>query len=200
MRNGVAPVMQYLRAGVNVAMGMDDKTINDDEDAVMELRMIHKLHRLASFDLAEPALDAYTALQIATTNAARVCGFEGRLGALAPGMKADAILVDLDRVAREPWIDPQLDIVEAFVQRALGADVATVVIAGRPVMEDRRVLTLDVDALYREVRDFCAKGISPEQKARADTLMRVKPYMQAWYRDWEKPVLGTPFYAVNSRG
>jgi hypothetical protein len=86
------------------------------------------------------------------------------------------------------------------VQRALGADVATVVIAGRPVMEDRRVLTLDVDALYREVRDFCAKGISPEQKARADTLMRVKPYMQAWYRDWEKPVLGTPFYAVNSRG
>lgn len=200
MRNGVAPVMHYLRAGVNVAMGMDDKTINDDEDAVMELRMIHKIHRLASFDLAEPAMDAYTALEIATVNAARVCGFEGRLGTLAPGMKADAILVDLDRVEREPWIDPRLDIVEAFVQRALGADVATVVIAGRPVMEDRRVLTMDVDALYREVREFCARGIGPEQKARADTMMRVKPYMQAWYRDWEKPVLGTPFYAVNSRG
>jgi 5-methylthioadenosine/S-adenosylhomocysteine deaminase len=199
MRNGVAPVMQYLRAGVNVAMGMDDKTINDDEDAVMEVRMIHKIHRLASFDLAEPAMDAYTALEIATANAARVCGFEDELGVLAPGMKADAILVDLDRVANEPWIDPGLDIVEAFVQRALGADGASAVIAGKVVMEERKVLTFDVDALYREVREFCARGLSPEQKARADTLVRIKPYMQAWYRGWEKPVLGTPFYAVNSR-
>jgi cytosine/adenosine deaminase-related metal-dependent hydrolase len=199
MRNGVAPVMQYLRAGVNVAMGMDDKTINDDEDAVMEVRMIHKIHRLASFDLAEPAMDAYTALEIATANAARVCGFEDELGVLAPGMKADAILVDLDRVANEPWIDPGLDIVEAFVQRAFGADVASAVIAGKVVMEERKVLTFDVDALYREVREFCARGLSPEQKARADTLVRIKPYMQAWYRGWEKPVLGTPFYAVNSR-
>ncbi|HEY9530804.1 MAG TPA: amidohydrolase family protein [Burkholderiales bacterium] len=199
MRNGVAPVMQYLGAGVNVAMGMDDKTINDDEDAVMELRMIHKIHRLASFDLAEPAMDAYTALQIGTSNAARVCGFGGELGTLEKGMKADAILVDLDRVANDPWIDPDLDIVEAFVQRALGPDVATVVIAGKPVMEDRKVLTFDVGALRREVREFCSKGLSPEQRARAGMVKRIKPYMQDWYRGWEKPVLGTPFYAVNSR-
>jgi 5-methylthioadenosine/S-adenosylhomocysteine deaminase len=199
MRNGVAPVMQYLAAGVNVAMGMDDKTINDDEDAVMEVRMIHKIHRLASFELTEPAMDAYTALRIATTNAARVCGFENRLGALGPGMKADAILVDLDRVALDPWIDPDLDIVEAFVQRALGADVATVVIGGRVVMEDRVLRTIDVEAVYKEVREYCARGLSAEQRARADTLRRIKPYVQAWYRDWEKPVLGTPFYAINSR-
>jgi 5-methylthioadenosine/S-adenosylhomocysteine deaminase len=199
MRNGVAPVMQYLAAGVNVAMGMDDKTINDDEDAVMEVRMIHKIHRLASFELTEPAMDAYTALQIATTNAARVCGFEGQLGALLPGMKADAMLVDLGRVARDPWIDPGLDIVEAFAQRALGPDVATVVIGGKVVMEDRLLKTIDVDALYREVRAFCARGLTPEQRARADTLRRIKPYVQAWYKDWEKPVLGTPFYTINSR-
>jgi cytosine/adenosine deaminase-related metal-dependent hydrolase len=180
------------KAGVNNAMGLDDKTINDDEDAVMELRMIHKIHRLASFDLAEPAMDAYTALQIGTSNAARVCGFGGELGTLEKGMKADAILVDLDRVANDPWIDPDLDIVEAFVQRALGPDVATVVIAGKPVMEDVR-------AQRREVREFCSKGLSPEQRARAGMVKRIKPYMQDWYRGWEKPVLGTPFYAVNSR-
>jgi len=199
MRNGVAPVMQYLRAGVNVAMGMDDKTINDDEDAVMEVRMIHKIHRLSSFELGDAPMDAYTALQIATTNAARVCGFENELGTLKPGMKADAILVDLERIAEDPWLDPDLDIVEAFVQRGLGSDVAAAVIAGKVVMEDRKVRTMDVDALYREVRDFCAKGLSPEHKARADTMVRIKPYMQAWYRDWEKPVLGTPFYTINSR-
>jgi cytosine/adenosine deaminase-related metal-dependent hydrolase len=199
MRNGVAPVMQYLRAGVNVAMGLDDKTINDDEDAVMEVRMIHKIHRLATFDLEEPALDAYAALRIATTNAARVCGFEDTLGALAPGMKADAILVDLDRVARDPWLDPALDIVEAFVQRALGSDVATVLIGGKVVMEDRKVRTIDTDSLYREVREFCAKGLAPEHRSRADMLRRIKPYAQAWYRDWDKRVLDKPYYPVNSR-
>ena len=51
--------MQMRAAGVNVAMGMDDKTINDDEDAVMELRMMHKVHRLNTFDLTSPAMDAY---------------------------------------------------------------------------------------------------------------------------------------------
>jgi cytosine/adenosine deaminase-related metal-dependent hydrolase len=199
MRNGVAPVMQYLRAGVNVAMGLDDKTINDDEDAVMEVRMIHKIHRLASFELDEPALDASTALRIATTNAARVCGFEGTLGTLEPGMKADAILVDLDRVVNDPWLDPGLDIVEAFVQRAMGTDVATVMIGGKVVMEDRKPLTIDVDALYREVREFCAQGLAPEHRRRADMLRRIKPYAQAWYRGWDKRVMATPYYPVNSR-
>jgi cytosine/adenosine deaminase-related metal-dependent hydrolase len=180
-------------------MGLDDKTINDDEDAVMEVRMIHKIHRLATFDLAEPALDAYTALQIATTNAARVCGFEGETGALAPGMKADAILVDLERIANDPWLDPELDITEAFVQRALGTDVATVMIGGRVVMEDRRILSIDVERLYAEVREFCRKGLAQEQRARADMLRRLKPHVQAWYRDWDRQALGAPHYAVNSR-
>ena len=124
MRNGITPVMQMRSAGVNVAMGMDDKTINDDEDAIMELRMIHKVHRLDTYDLASSPLDAYEAFEIATLNGARVCGFEGETGALLPGMKADAVLVDLARVAREPWLDPRADIVEAFVQRAKGEDVA----------------------------------------------------------------------------
>jgi cytosine/adenosine deaminase-related metal-dependent hydrolase len=105
MRNGITPVMPLRAAGVNVAMGLDDKTINDDEDAVMELRMMHKVHRLHTFDLATPALSAYEALEIATLNGAKATGFAGEVGALVPGMKGDAILVDLDRVARDPWID-----------------------------------------------------------------------------------------------
>ena len=91
--------------------------------------------------------------------------------------------------------DPQ----NLVVYAALGSDVATVVIGGKVVMEDRKMRTLDVDALYREVREFCARGLSPEHKARADMMTKLKPYMQAWYRGWEKPVLGKPFYTINSR-
>jgi cytosine/adenosine deaminase-related metal-dependent hydrolase len=199
MRNGIAPVVPLRAAGVTVAMGMDDKTINDDEDAVMEVRMLHKLHRLHSFDLTAPALGAYEALEMATANGARVCGFDGEAGALLPRMKADAIVVDLARTERDPWIDPRLDPVESFVQRALGEDVRTVIIGGRVVMEDRRVLTMDVEALHREVRELCARPLLPEQATRAVMLARIKPYAQAWYRTWHEGMVDSPFYAVNSR-
>jgi cytosine/adenosine deaminase-related metal-dependent hydrolase len=199
MRNGIAPVVPMRAAGVTVALGMDDKTINDDEDAVMEVRMLHKLHRLDSFDLTAPALDAYEALEMATVNGARVCGFVGETGALLPGMKADAIVVDLARAERDPWIDPRLDPIEGFVQRTLGEDVRTVIIGGRIVMEDRRVLTIDVEALYREVREYCSRPLPPEQVARAEMLARIKPYAQAWYRTWHEGMVAAPYYAVNSR-
>ncbi len=199
MRNGITPVMPMRAAGVNVAMGLDDKTINDDEDAVMELRMMHKLHRLHSFELTAPAMSAYDALEIATVNGARAAGFAGEVGALLPGMKGDAILVDLDRVARDPWIDPHFDVAEAFVERAMGADVATVVVGGRVVIDDHRPQTIDVKALYREVSDFCAKGLTREQRARADLLARIKPYAQAWYGSWHQDMVDRPFYRVNSR-
>jgi 5-methylthioadenosine/S-adenosylhomocysteine deaminase len=97
MRNGITPVMPLRDAGVNVAMGLDDKTINDDEDAVMELRMMHKVHRLHTFDLATPALSAYEALEIATLNGARASGFADEVRALVPGMK-----IRIDKYVRDP--------------------------------------------------------------------------------------------------
>ena len=199
MRNGITPVMQMRKCGVNVALGMDDKTINDDEDAVMELRMLHKVHRLSTYELSEPPLDAYEAFEIATLNGARVCGFEGESGALLPGMKADAVLVDLERVENQPWLDPRSDIVEAFVRRAMGSDVATVVIGGRIAMEERKLKMMDVEALFAAVRDFCSKGLSDEQRRRAETLAKIKPYAQAWYRQWHEGMVNEPFYRVNSR-
>jgi 5-methylthioadenosine/S-adenosylhomocysteine deaminase len=199
MRNGITPVVPLRAAGVNVAMGLDDKTINDDEDAVMEVRMMHKVHRLHGFELTAPAMSAYEAIEIATVNGAQAAGFAGEAGALLPGFTGDAILVDLDRVARDPWIDPDFDIAEAFVERAMGADVATVVVGGRVVVENHRAQTIDVEALYREVSDFCAKGLTREQRARADLLARIKPYAQAWYADWHQEMVERPFYRVNSR-
>jgi 5-methylthioadenosine/S-adenosylhomocysteine deaminase len=197
MRNGLAPVYEMVRRGVNVAMGLDDKTINDDEDAVMELRMLHKLHRVPSYDLTTPPLDAREVLAMGTLNGARALGFAGRCGALTPGMKADAILVDLDRVLDDPWLTGDLDIVEAFLHRAMGEDVATAVIGGRVVMEDRKFLTIDVPALYREIR-AAVETIGDEQRRRAEMLQRLRPYYQRWYNAW----LGgetRPFYVLNSR-
>src|SRR3989440_721539 len=198
MRNGLAPIYVMHRRGVNVAMGLDDKTINDDEDAVMELRMLHKLHRVPDYDLTTPPLDAYDVLRMGTLNGARAVGFGGQIGALKAGMKADMILVNLDRVLRDPWMIDDLPIAEAFVHRAMGEDVDTAIVGGRVVMQDRRLTTLDVDALYREIRK-AARAIGPRQRRHAEGRRKLKPYVQDWYNAWLTPDAVTPFYVLNSR-
>jgi len=86
----------------------------------------------------------------------------------------------------------------------MGTDVATAVIGGRVIMEDRAFLTVDVPALYREIR-AAAKSIGDEQRRRSEMLQRLKPYYQRWYNDWQRwynDWLGgetRPFYVLNSR-
>jgi len=133
-----------------------------------------------------------------TLNGARAVGFGGQIGALKAGMKADMILVDLDRVLRDPWMTDDLPIAEAFVHRAMGEDVDTAIVGGRVVMQDRKLTTLDVDALYREIRK-AARAIGAKQRRYAETLRRLKPHVQAWYNAWLTPEAATPFYVLNSR-
>ena len=134
-----------------------------------------------------------------TTNGARAVGFGGQIGALKAGMKADMILVDLDRVLRDPWLTDDLPIAEAFVHRAMGEDVNTAIVGGKVVMQDRRMTTLDVDSLYREIRR-AARAIGPTQRRHAEMLRRLKPYVQEWYNSWLTPNEGKSFYVLNARG
>ena len=66
-------------------------------------------------------------------------------------------------------------------------------------MKDHWPRTIDVEGLYREVRAFCAKGLTSEQRARAEFFRKIKPYAQVWYGTWHKSMLDQPFYRVNSR-
>jgi len=199
LRNGIAPVYYLQKAGVNVVLGIDNRAINDDEDAIMELRMIHQLHRVLGPDLTStPTLDAFDVLKMGTTNAARVCSFEGELGALKPGMKADAILLDLHEMMEDPWTSPNLNIAEIFIHRAKGTHVNTVIVGGKVIMEDRKFLTVDVDQLYREVRKQVERGVNPQQRCFAEALQKIKPYYRKWYKGWQKLDL-EPFYVMNSR-
>jgi 5-methylthioadenosine/S-adenosylhomocysteine deaminase len=199
VRNGIAPVYYMHEAGVNVALGIDDKGINDDEDPIMELRMIHRLHRVARFNLsATPALDAFDVLAMGTVNASRVCGFGDELGALTLRRKADMVLLDLEEILEDPWMSPDLNIAEAFIHRAKGSHVNTVIVGGRVVVKDHRVTTVDTEELYREVRKQAGEGISAAQRQYAETLERMKPYYHAWYESWGLLDFD-PFYVMNSR-
>ena len=198
MRNGITPVYHMLQRGINVAVGMDDKTINDDEDMIMELRMMHKLHRVPSYQLETPALKTLDVLAMATRNAARVTGFAQDAGAIQPGMLADMILVDLERILNSPWMTENTDILDAFICRGLGADVNSVIIGGQVVMQERHITTLDEEALHQEIRKAAGKGIPPQQRKHAEQLRYLKPYCQKWYNAW-LPKTMPSFYQVNSR-
>jgi cytosine/adenosine deaminase-related metal-dependent hydrolase len=199
MRNGISPVYHLLKAGVNVALGIDDKGFNDDEDAFTELRLIHRLHRVPGFDLANtPAMDAFEILEMGTTNAARVCGYEGKVGTIRPGMKADLLLIDLQEMMNDPWMSPEINIAEALIHRAKGAHVNTVIVDGKMVVEDHKLLTIDVDQLYDKVRTQMQRGLSADQRAQAETIGRIKPYCQEWYRGWVETD-ADPFYVLSSR-
>ena len=200
VRNGISPAYYLNKAGVNVGLGIDDKGINDDEDAIMELRMVHRLNRVPNFDLEEsPAMNAFDVLKIGTTNTAKVCGFAGEIGALKKGMKADAILVNLEEVLEDPYCSDALNIAELFIHRAKGSNVATVVVAGKVVMEDRKFTNIDIDLLYKEVRKQAKKGLSQEQKLFADQYQRIKPYYHKWYKNWMEEIEFKPYYIMNSK-
>ena len=199
MRNGISPVWFLEQAGVNVALGLDEKSINDDEDVFMELRMIYYLSRCAGFDLAgTPALTAEQVFRMGTVNAARSVGMEGKLGEIRPGMLADLIVMDLDEVENKPCVVPGADPAKTLIHRALGRFVTDVFVDGKRVIADGICTTIDTEALYREVRAYVSKGIPEEKRRYAEKMQQLKPYMQAWcapMQDWERK----PYYLLNSR-
>lgn len=148
LASGVAPIPDLLDMGVNVALGTDGCASNNDLDLFGEMDSCAKLHKAARLD--PTAIPAGVALRMGTVNGARALGLDGRVGMLAPGMLADCIVVDF----RKPHLTPVYDPVSHLVYAARGADVRHSIINGRLVMEDRKLLTLDVNEVMDHVRSL----------------------------------------------
>jgi 5-methylthioadenosine/S-adenosylhomocysteine deaminase len=101
------------------------------------------------------AAPAAAVLEMATLGGARALGMEDRLGSLEVGKRADLVVVSRDA----PRLHPMYDAVSHLVYVAKGADVRDVVIEGRVVMQDRKVLTLDEAAVVREAEALRAKVV-----------------------------------------
>lgn len=200
VRNGIAPVYFLHKAGVNVSLGIDDKGINDDEDPFMEMRLIYYLHRVVNYDLSSSrSLEAFDVLKMATVNAARVCNFNGKIGALKSGMKADLLLVNLDSISEDPWVNPCWSIVDLIIHRGKGTDVDTVIVNGRIIIENKIFCNFDLDSVYQEVRKKVKKGNTLEQIEFANNLQKLRPFCQAWYNKYFTSAGLYPFYKMNSK-
>jgi 5-methylthioadenosine/S-adenosylhomocysteine deaminase len=154
---GAAPVPQMLRAGVAVGLGTDGAASNNDLNMWEEIDTAAKLHKLVSKD--PTVINAREALEMATIRGARAIHLDKEIGSLEAGKLADLILVDLTSSHQTPLYN----VYSQLVYATKASDVETVIINGRVVMRNRRVLTVDepsVRAKAIEYRDRIRKSLA----------------------------------------
>lgn len=150
--SGVAPIERFRAAGALVTVATDGPCSNNDLDLFEELRTAAFLQKSATGD--PTALPAFEALRMATANGARAMGYaDGELGVIREGALADLIVVDLQK----PHLQPLHDVVSNIVYCGKAADVDTVMVDGRIVVEGRRIAGLDLPALYAGVSKAAAR-------------------------------------------
>ena len=145
--SGVAPVRRMLREGVTVGIGTDASNTSDGQNMFEATRLASYLSRIDGFDTDE-WISAAEALHLATEGSAGVLGFE-KIGRLATGYEADIVFLRLDSPHFVPLRVPLIQMV--FGEN--GASVDTVMIGGRVVFRDGKLLTLDEAALRRRAEE-----------------------------------------------
>ena len=151
LASGMAGVKEMQEKGILVGLGTDSCASNNDLDLFQEMDTAAKL---AKVQYADPAvLKARQVMQMATGNGAALLGLENQIGSLEVGKKADLILIPLDR----PHLTPCYDPFSLLVYAARGSDVHSVMISGRLVVEDRKVLTFDLPEVLDRVHWLARK-------------------------------------------
>jgi 5-methylthioadenosine/S-adenosylhomocysteine deaminase len=151
LASGVAPVAAFLSAGIPVGLGTDGCASNNDLDLWGEMDSAAKLAKVQCLD--PTVLDAMAMVRMATIDGARALGLAETIGSLAPGKRADLILVDID----QPHLTPLYHPASHLVYAARAADVRHVMIDGRWAVRDRKLQTIDLESLLPEVNRFCAR-------------------------------------------
>lgn len=167
--SGIADVRTMIESGVNVGIGTDSATCGDHLSMVESMRLASFVSRVRDRDFQD-WIGTDEALTMATEGSAKALGFEGRIGRIAAGFKADIVFLDLNDIS----FVPLNNIVHQLVHCADSKAIDKVMIGGRMVVEGGRVTTVDYDALVRDV-----------EKARAGFLSRTLEH-----REWATKLEG----------
>lgn len=134
--SGIAPIAKLLDRKISVSLGADGAACNNRLDMFTEMRSAALLQKALH---GPEVLSAARVLQMATIDGARALGLEAEIGSLEAGKRADVAIVRMDRL----HMTPRAEVVSTLVYAAEATDVDTVLVDGRLVMRDRKLLTLD---------------------------------------------------------
>jgi 5-methylthioadenosine/S-adenosylhomocysteine deaminase len=147
--SGVSPVAEMRAAGVAVGLGTDGPAgSNNDLDLMEEIDLAAKLAKITKMDPL--ALNAKAVVEMATIDGARALHLDSEIGSLETGKRADLIVISLDT----PNAVPMYDVYAQIAYALKGSDVETVIIGGRVVMRDRKLLTVDEKAAIAKAREY----------------------------------------------
>ena len=147
LASGVAPVPAMIAKGITVGLGTDGCASNNNLDLFGEMDMAAKLHKVNNLD--PTVMNAQTLIQMTTIDGAKVLGLDKITGSLEVGKRADLIVIDTNKPHLVPMYNPYSHLVYA----ANGHDVKHSIIDGNIVMEDRRLLTLDVEDIIERSKE-----------------------------------------------
>jgi 5-methylthioadenosine/S-adenosylhomocysteine deaminase len=174
--SGVAPVPRLLDAGLTVALGTDNPSANDTSSLFDSVKLAALLQNLDG-PIPRPGALARTALRMATAGGARSMGLDQEVGAVEAGRRADLAILDLGALGWLPLNDP----VRQLVYCENGSSVRTVLVNGRVVVDEGRLVTLDLRALREEGLELARKFMADNRGMR-EQAERVRPYLEAMHR------------------
>ena len=148
LASGVAPVPQMMKENLLVGLGTDGAASNNDLNMWEEMDTVAKLHKVFTGD--PKVISAQQAFELATIRGAQALHLEKEIGSLETGKRADLLVIDRDTLNQIPLYNVYSDLVYA----TKASDVETVIINGRIVMRNRRLLTLNETAVKNDARAF----------------------------------------------
>ena len=158
LASGISPVPEMLSAGVAVGLGTDGAVSNNDLDLWEDMRLAALIHKQAQND--PTAMSAQTVLEMATSTGAAAIGLQASVGSLEVGKQADFIQISLN----SPRLAPLFDVVSHLVYMVDSSDVVTSVVAGKVLMTDAQVLTLDGEKIKQDALLIASKIAKSQEK------------------------------------
>jgi 5-methylthioadenosine/S-adenosylhomocysteine deaminase len=149
LASGVAPVVDQRATGMRVGLGTDGPSgSNNDLNMMEEMDLAAKLQKINRVD--PRALGAKGALEMATIEGARALHMEKQIGSLEPGKKADFVILNLD----VPNAVPMFDVYSQIVYSLKASEVETVVVGGKILLKDGKVLTVDEAKAMAKAKEY----------------------------------------------
>lgn len=155
LASGISPVPEFLKEGITVGLGTDGCASNNDPDLFKEMDVAAKLHKVNVLD--PTVMDAKTVVQMATIKGAKAIGLGDETGSIEKGKQADIIIINTD----SPHLIPMYNPVSHIVYSATGSDVRDVIVSGKMVVRDKKLLTLNLEDIIDKV-NFLALRIKKD--------------------------------------
>jgi 5-methylthioadenosine/S-adenosylhomocysteine deaminase len=170
--SGIAPVREMLASGLNVALGSDGSLSSDNQDMFEAMRLAALVSRANPSTGPQRWLDAAEALERATVAGATALGWGGELGSIEAGRRADIVLLRADST----FLHPRTDLLNALVFAETGAAVQTVIVDGRVVLEQGRVVGVDEDAI-RDRAQASVERLGATNRELMQAAAELSPYV-----------------------